>query len=99
MSLSIYEKECIAILLAIEKWKPYLQHKRFTIKTDHKSLMHLTEQRVQSKLQHKALVKLMDLNFQIQYKKGTLNATAYALSRCTHSEPEAVAAISECVPS
>lgn len=50
-TLSIYEKECLAILMAIEKWRPYLQHRQFTIKTDHKSLLHLTEQRVHLKLQ------------------------------------------------
>ena len=26
-TLSIYDKECLAILIALEKWKPYLQHK------------------------------------------------------------------------
>ena len=51
-ALSTYEKECIAILMAVEKWCPYLQHKEFLIKTDHRSLLYLTEQRVHTKLQH-----------------------------------------------
>ena len=42
-AMSTYEKECLAILLAISKWKSYLQHKEFTILTDHKSLTHLSE--------------------------------------------------------
>jgi len=95
-ALSVYEKECLAILMAIDKWRPYLQHKKFTIRTDHKSLLHLTEQRVTSKIQHKALIKLMDLDYHIQYKQGVNNAAADALSRCV-SEAE-VFAISECVP-
>jgi hypothetical protein len=95
-TLSVYEKECLAILMAIERWRPYLQHGKFHIRTDHKSLLHLTEQRVTSRLQHKALVRLMDLNYTIQYKKGTNNAEADALSRY-ESEGE-VFAISECVP-
>lgn len=68
-TLSVYEKECLAIIMAIEKWRPYLQYRKFTIKTDHQSLLHLIEQRITSKIQHKALVKLMDLDYHIQYKK------------------------------
>lgn len=85
-ALSMYEKECMAILLEVEKWRPYLQHQPFLTKTDHKSLQHLTEQRITSKLQQKALIKLMDLQYTIQYKKGAHNATADALSRCEHNE-------------
>jgi hypothetical protein len=64
-ALSVYEKECLAILMAIDKWRPYLLHQKFLIRTYHKSLLHLTEQRVTSKMQHKALIKLMDLDYSI----------------------------------
>jgi hypothetical protein len=36
-TLSVYEKECLAILMAVEKWRPYLQHQKFIIRTDHQS--------------------------------------------------------------
>lgn len=49
-TMSVYEKECLAILLAIEKWRSYLQHGEFIIRTDHKSLLHLTEQRLHTSL-------------------------------------------------
>lgn len=29
--LSTYEKECLAILLAVDYWRPYLQHSKFII--------------------------------------------------------------------
>lgn len=79
-TLLVYEKECLAILMAVEKWRPYLRHQRFIIRMDHRSLLHLTEQRITSKLQQKALIKLMDLDYQIQYNKGVHNAAADALS-------------------
>lgn len=60
-ALSTYEKECMAIILAVGKWHPYLQHAKFLIRIDHKSLLHLTEQRVTSRIQQKVLLKLMDL--------------------------------------
>lgn len=81
--LSTYEKECMAIIMAVDKWRAYLQHKEFIIKTDHRSLLHLTDQRVTTKLQQKALLKLMDLQYKIQYKKGTNNQAADSLSRCS----------------
>lgn len=79
-ALSVYEKECLAILLAIEKWRSYLQHRELVIRTDHKSLLHITDQRLHTSLQHKAFVKLMGLQFRIQYKKGSTNNDVDALS-------------------
>ena len=95
-SLSAYEKECMAILMAVDKWRPYLQVKEFTIKTDHKSLLYLTEQRIHTKLQHKALLKLMDLQYKIVYKKGATNIAADSLSRCPTSST--ILAVSSCTP-
>lgn len=63
----------------------YLHGQTFILRTDHKSLLHLTEQKVVSRLQQKALLKLMDLQYQIQYKKGMTNAAANALSRTPDS--------------
>jgi hypothetical protein len=80
-ALSTYEKECLGILIAVDKWRPYLQHKQFVIRTDHKSLLHLVDQRLHMPLQHKAFLKLMGLRYEIQYKKGSSNLAADALSR------------------
>jgi len=44
--LSTYEKESMAILLAVEYWRPYLLQSKFTIKTDQKSLIHLDDQKL-----------------------------------------------------
>jgi hypothetical protein len=67
-ALSTYEKECMAVILAVDKWRSYLQGQQFTIKTDHRSLLFLKEQKASTKLQQKAILKLMDFNFIIQYK-------------------------------
>jgi hypothetical protein len=60
-ALSTYEKEGLAIILAIDKWKAYLQHLPFTIATDQKSLIHLGEQILANGVQHKAFVKISGL--------------------------------------
>jgi hypothetical protein len=68
--LSIYEKEFLAVIMAIDKWRQYLQRGPFTILTDHKSLCSLTDQPLTSELQKKAMSKLVGLQFEFKYKKG-----------------------------
>lgn len=45
---SIYEKEMLAILHALKKWRPYLMGRHFKVKTDHDSLIYFLEQRLSS---------------------------------------------------
>ncbi len=39
----IYEKEMLAILHAVEKWRPYLMGRHFKVKIDHDSLKYFLE--------------------------------------------------------
>lgn len=82
--LSIYEKEFLAPIMAVEKWRQYLQHKEFIIRTDHKVLAYLTEQNLHSDMQRKAMARLMGLQFKIVYKQGKANVVVDALSRMHH---------------
>lgn len=82
--LSIYEKEFLALIMAVEKWRSYLQRQEFIIKTDHQSLVYLTEQTLHSDMQKKAMTRLMGLQFKVLYKKGTENTVADGLSRVSH---------------
>lgn len=79
--LSTYEKESLAILLVVDRWRPYLQQSPFVIRTDQRALSHLDEQRLTTPWQQKALTKLLGLQYSIVYKKGSSNQVADALSR------------------
>ncbi|XP_019265828.1 PREDICTED: uncharacterized protein LOC109243359 [Nicotiana attenuata] len=79
--LSTYEKEYMAVLTAVEKWRHYLQGGHFIVRTDHQSLKFLLEQKITTALQQKGLTKLLGLDYEVQYKKGTENRVADALSR------------------
>jgi hypothetical protein len=68
--MSTYEKECLVVLMEVDKWKSYLQHKEFIISTDHRSLLHLSDQQLTTGIQHKAFLKLLGLHYKIVYKKG-----------------------------
>ncbi|RLN36021.1 polyprotein [Panicum miliaceum] len=96
--LSTYEKECMAILIAVDHWRTYLQGAEFVIRTDQQSLVHLDEQRISTPWQQKALTKLMGLQFRIVYKKGLENRAADALSRLGDVGEEVLSAVSVCLP-
>lgn len=81
LTLSTYEKEMLAILLAMQKWQQYLLGRRFTIKTDQRSLKFLLDQRFRQESQHPRLVKLAGFYYTMEYKRGVENKVADAFSR------------------
>jgi hypothetical protein len=91
--LSTYEKEYLAIILAVQQWCVYLQHNEFVILTDHNSLAQLNEQRRHTPWQHKVFTKLLGLQYHIQYRSGSENRVDDALSRCSTSELHEVSMI------
>jgi hypothetical protein len=80
-ALSTYDKEMLAIVLAIDKWRPYLLGRRFLVRTDHRSLKFLLGQRITTPNQQKWIAKVLGYDFDIEYKKGLENKAADALSR------------------
>uniref|UniRef100_A0A2N9IF31 Integrase catalytic domain-containing protein n=1 Tax=Fagus sylvatica TaxID=28930 RepID=A0A2N9IF31_FAGSY len=59
--LSTYEKELMALVLSVKKWRPYLFGQNFVIKTDQQSLKHLLEQRIGTPMQQKWISKLLEV--------------------------------------
>ena len=79
--LSTYEKELLALVTAMKKWRTYLVGRPFVIKTDQQSLKFLLEQRIGTPAQQKWFTKLLGYSFIVEYKKGKENKAANALSR------------------
>jgi len=80
-ALSTYEKEFMAVVLVVEKWRPYLLGRHFVIKTYHFSLKYLMEQKITTAFQGKWLSKLMGYDYEVSYKKGKEKVVADGLSR------------------
>lgn len=80
-SKSIYKNELIVIVLAIQKWKCYLMGRHFVVRSDQQSLRFVTQQREVNPDYQKWVTKLLGCDFKIQFKPGTANCVADALSR------------------
>lgn len=74
------EKEALAIVWAINKFKPYLYGAKFTLLTDHKPLTFLKNSSKNDKILRWAL-DLKNYTFDVLYKEGKTNVVADALSR------------------
>ncbi|CAL1395604.1 unnamed protein product [Linum trigynum] len=79
--LSAYAKEMMAIIAAVQLWRPYLLGRQFFIRTDQRSLRFLLEQRNTTPEQQKWVSKLLVYDYVIIYKPGRENQAADALSR------------------
>ncbi|VFQ94532.1 unnamed protein product [Cuscuta campestris] len=78
---STYHKELYAIVEAVQKWRQYLLGREFVIRSDQRSLKELLHQVVQTPDQQFYIRKLMGYKFRIEYKAGSTNRAADALSR------------------
>lgn len=78
---SIYDKEMLAIMHALAKFRQYLMGNRFVVKTGHNNLRHFLGQRDLNERQQKWVSKIQAYNFDIDYVKGKKNVVVDALSR------------------
>lgn len=77
---STTEKEALAIMWAIDKYKPYLYGNKFLLITDHKPLTFIKSSFKNSKILRWRL-ELENFDYEVKYKEGKTNVVADALSR------------------
>ena len=78
---STIERELLAIVFAVEKFRYYLYGKPFTIITDHNPLVYLNNITLTSERLTRWRLKLAEYDFNVTYRKGKANGNADAMSR------------------
>lgn len=77
----VTEKELLALLFCIEKFRPYIEGVRFKCITDHYSLLWLNNLKNPTGKLARWAVKLRQHNFELIHRKGSSNVVPDALSR------------------
>lgn len=75
------EKECLAVVFAIEKFKQYVEGLQFEIITDHSALIWLLKQNDLKGRLARWILKLQQYDFEIKHIKGSQNIVPDTLSR------------------
>jgi hypothetical protein len=78
---TIYDKEMLAIMHALAKFRQYLVGEKFVVRTDHNSLKYFLDQKDLNERQQKWVSKIQDYDFDIEFVKGKNIVVADALSR------------------
>lgn len=77
----VHEKELLAIVRALKKWRIHLLGCKFKILTYHCTLVHFMKQKDLSRQQARWMEFLSQYDFDIEYVKGEDNTSADAMSR------------------
>ena len=78
---STYDKEMLAIIHALTKWRQYLLGSKILIRTDHNNLQYLLQQKTLSTEQQKWIEKIATFDMEILHKRGKDNLVVDSLSR------------------
>jgi hypothetical protein len=93
LNYPVHEKELLAIIRALSKWRTDLLGFRFEIWTDHKTLIHFENQRDLSRRQARWMEFLSQYDASINYIPGDNNSVADALSRLPESSLQSIASL------
>ena len=78
---STVEKECLAIKLGMETFRVYLLGRKFTVETDHRSLVWLNKLKESNSRLTRWSLALQPFNYSVVHRAGLSNGNADALSR------------------
>lgn len=78
---SVTDQECLAVIWAVRKYRPYLEGYHFTVVTDHSSLRWLHNLKDPIGRLARWALDLSGYHMTIEYRRGTENETADAISR------------------
>jgi hypothetical protein len=78
---TIYDKEMLAIMHALAKFRQYLVPAKFIVKIGHNNLKYFLEQKYLNERKQKWVSKIHAYDFDTKFVKGKNNVVADALSR------------------
>ncbi|GFV40553.1 retrovirus-related Pol polyprotein from transposon opus [Trichonephila clavipes] len=78
---TVTERECLAVVWALNKFRTYLGSLPIKVITDHTALTHLTTDKNLSNRMIRWTLKLAEFNIEWEHRPGTQNTIADALSR------------------